>query len=179
MNRAEEILIRPERSADRDQVETVHRAAFEGEGEAALVRALRESPAYLPELSLVAVEGMRVVAHIVLSRARLRAAGGEREVLVLGPEAVLPSRSHRGIGARLLREALGRAREAGYPAVVEAGRPGYFRTQGFRPADHWGLAVSLPLEAALVSAVELVPDALAGGGLVVFPEPFHRLFGHR
>ncbi len=179
MTRAEEILIRPERNADRDQIETVHRAAFEGEAEAALVRALRESPAYVPELSLVAVDNARVVAHIMLSRARLRAAGGEKEILVLGPEAVLPSQSHRGIGARLLREALDRAREMGFPAVVEAGRPDYFRAQGFQPADHWGLTVSLPLEAALVSAVELTPGALAGGGLVVFPEPFHRLFGHR
>jgi len=179
MSRAEEILVRPERNTDWDQIETVHRAAFEGEGEAALVRALRESPAYVPELALVAVDNGRVVAHIMLSRARLRDAAGERKVLVLGPEAVLPSQSHRGIGARLLREALARARELGFPAVVEAGRPDYFRNQGFQPADHWGLTASLPLETALVSAVELAPEALGGGGLVVFPEPFHRLFGHR
>ncbi len=179
MTRAEEIVVRPERHADRDRIETVHRAAFEGEAEAALVRALRETPAYLPELSLVAEDHGRVVGHIMLSRARLQGPEGEREVLVLGPEAVLPSQSHRGIGARLLQEALERARAAGFTAVVEAGRPDYYQERGFRPAAAWGLRPSLSVEPEMVSALELVPGALAGGGLVLFPEPFHRLFGHR
>ncbi len=177
MTLAEHIHIRPERPADFDRIETVHRAAFEGEAEAILVRALRETPAYLPELALVALGNGRVVGHIVLSRGELQGTGGESRLLVLGPEAVLPSQSHRGIGARLLQEALHRAKTSGFTAVVEAGRPDYFHEHGFHPAERWGLKVSLPLPPSQISALELTPDALKGGGTVVFPEPFHRLFG--
>ena len=176
MTLAEHIHIRPERPADFDHIETVHRAAFEGEAEAALVRALRETPAYLPELALVALDNGRVVGHIMLSRARLQGTAQEERILILGPEAVLPSQSHRGIGARLLQEALTRAEAAGFVAVVEAGRPDYFREHGFHPADRWHLKTSLSLPIAQVSAMELTPDTLPEGITVVFPEPFHRLF---
>ena len=51
--RGSTLTLRPERPADHEAVFEVNRLAFGGADEARLVQALRLSPAFIPELSLV------------------------------------------------------------------------------------------------------------------------------
>ncbi len=169
------ISVRAETPEDVRAIDVVNLAAFEGEGEAHLVTALRPSEWFIPELSLVAEFSGRIVGHLLLTRACLEQ-DPQRRVLALGPMSVVPSQSHRGVGTRLLDEGLKRARAAAYDGVVEAGQAGYYARHGFQSAARWGLEVDLPVPATWVTAFELRAAGLAGGGRVIYPAPYHALF---
>src|SRR3569832_1947003 len=123
----QEIKMREERQGDAEAIAVVNRSAFGGEAEAHLVAALRTSPSFVPELSLVAEVGGRISGHILLFRATLLRPHGETEdVLALAPMAVVPSQSHRGIGSMLFQEAIRRASALGYGAIVVVGFSVFF-----------------------------------------------------
>lgn len=68
------MIIRQERPEDYDTVYHVVKEAFENAeytdgNEQNLVAALRKSKSFIPELSLVAVEGEKIVGHILFTKA--------------------------------------------------------------------------------------------------------------
>src|SRR6201982_1789892 len=68
----------------------------------------------LPELSLVAAEGRRLVGTVRLWRV---SAGPGRPALLLGPLAVAPDCRKRGIGSTLMHHALTESARLGHRAV--------------------------------------------------------------
>jgi len=171
-----EIVVRPETQDDVKAIEVVNLAAFEGESEAQLVEALRQSPGYVPELARVAEFNGRIVGHIMLTRVKLVRDGNEQEILALGPMSVVPSQSHRGIGTQLVGAAIQAAGTLGFSAIVEAGQPNFYEHQGFAPIANWGLSCSLPVSGEVITAIELQDGALNGGGHIVYPEAFNAIF---
>ncbi len=127
--------VRPERPDDVDQVRVVLTAAFPTDAEARLVDALR-SAGRLTD-SLVAEDGGRVVGHIAFSPVTVAGAGGG---VGLAPVAVLPEYQRKGVGSRLVREGLRRAKEAGAAFAVVLGEPTYYSRFGYEPASRWGLS---------------------------------------
>jgi putative acetyltransferase len=127
------VIIRDEQAADRAAVRRVIAAAFARSIEADLVERLRDDGDVV--LSLVAVEGDQVIGHVMFSRmdAPFRA-------LALAPVAVTPERQRAGVGSRLIRDGLDRARLAGWDGVFVLGDPHYYRRFGFDPALARGFA---------------------------------------
>jgi putative acetyltransferase len=162
------VIIRPESESDRQAIRVVHRAAFGQEDEALLVDNLRESEAFLPELSLVAELEASIVGHVVLSRAQL----DDRPVLALGPIGVVPTFQHHGIGAALMRSSLERALGLGEELVVLLGHPEYYPRFGFVPASRLGIKPPRPWSDAAFMALELRPGAARGGGAFAYPAAF-------
>ena len=128
--------IRPELPIDLDLVHELHRAAFPGPVEAELVDAIRSSPWYVPEGSLVAVtEDGSVLGHVLLSQVAFEPDGAPAtEVLALAPLAVLPPHQGRGIGTALTRAALAAADMRAEPMTVVLGAPAFYSRFGFEPA---------------------------------------------
>lgn len=172
----DEIAVRAEHQQDHQAIDVVHLSAFEGDDEVALVEALRRSPGYIPELALVAEFKGRIVGHIMLTKVRLHQGAQEIEILGLGPMAVVPSQSHRGIGSELIRVAVEKARGLGYKAVVVAGHPEYYQRSGFSPATDWGLHCTLPVSEDVITAMELEAGALQGGGKVIYPSQYAGIY---
>ena len=129
------VLIRRERTGDADAIHTIHLGAFDTALEAGLVRALRADPGWLPELSLVAEAGGRLVGHVVCTRAHI--AG--RPALGLGPLGVLPECQRSGVGTALMHAVLGAADALGEPVVVLLGHTSYYPRFGFGPAARFGI----------------------------------------
>lgn len=172
----EDISVRQENAGDAEAIDVVNRSAFGGEAEAVLVQRLRSSPNFVPELSLVAEVGGRIVGHVMLFRTRLSRPQGHLDVLALAPMSVVPSRSHRGIGSALVRAATAKAASLGYGAIIVVGHPEYYGRFGFQRLSARGIRCPLPVPEEAVTGLELVPGALSGGGVLSYPSAFAELF---
>jgi len=100
------IIIRKETQADYQVTESVVKQAFDSlefsdQMEHELVSRIRQSDAFIPELSLVSVLSDHIVGHILLSRITIRGDKHTVDSLALAPVSVLPEYQALGIGADL------------------------------------------------------------------------------
>ncbi|GKZ12378.1 N-acetyltransferase [Haladaptatus sp. T7] len=156
---------------DTTAIRDVVTAAFERDDEAILVDALRESPAYRPDLSFVARHDGDVIGHVMFTEVAL--SDRETAELVLAPLSVSPEHQRSGVGSRLVRVGLDAARDAGYELVFLHGDPDYYGRFGFTSAVDAGFEnpFDMPDEAFQVYA--LSEDSLADvGGALTYPAPF-------
>jgi putative acetyltransferase len=175
----QQVRVRQENQSDADAIAVVNKSAFGGEAEAQLVVAVRQSKSFIPELSLVAEVGERMAGHILLFRAHLDQQGRQAEILALAPMSVVPSQSHRGIGSALLETATAKAASLGYRAIVVIGHPNYYRRFDFQKASVWGIHCALSVPEDSITAKELLPGGLDGGGMLRYPPEFVRMFKHQ
>lgn len=150
---------------DRAAVRATIEAAFARADEADLVDRLREDGD--AEVSLVAVEGGEIVGHVLFSRMK-----APFRALCLAPVAVVPTRQRTGIGGRLIRAGLERARVAGWQGVFVLGDPGYYRRFGFDPALAGGFVS--PYAGPHLMALALGPVLPVSGGEIEYAPAFSR-----
>lgn len=168
------MIVRPERSADRDAVREVVREAFGEDGVAALLDDLRANPAWL-DLSFVAEDGGEVVGHVSLTGAWVDDPHSVVDVLVLSPLSVRPDRQRAGVGRSLVAGALAAAAEREEPLVFLEGDPRYYSRLGFVPAGPLGFTAPSPRIPERAFQVWPTP-AYRGGlsGALVNPDVFWR-----
>lgn len=177
-------MIRRELPADIQTIREVTAAAFRtaphsappvepngDPGEATLVSWLRDDEGWVPQLSMVAVEGdVVVVGHVVATRAYVDA----EPVLGLGPVSVLPDRQRSGIGSALMHAVLGAADALDEPLVGLLGDPAYYRRFGFVPAGSLGVSAPDPSWGEAFQVRTLTSYA-GTTGTFRFAAPFGRL----
>jgi putative acetyltransferase len=159
------MLIQRERPGHVAGIRAVTVAAFGREDEARLVDELRTDDAWLPKLSLVAIEGGEVVGHVLATRGYLETG----PALGLGPLSVHPDRQGQGIGSALVHALLGAADALDEPLVVLLGAPRYYARFGFRPATGYGIEP----ERLQVRTLDAFDPGMRGR--FRYPEPFDRL----
>ncbi len=163
-----DIVLRLEQPSDYREAENVTREAFwnhfsPGCNEHYLLHIMREYPAFVPELSIVAVDQDRIVGNVVLMRAVIHGDDGrDYEVLSLGPIAVLPEYQRQGIGGKLIQDAKKRARQMGFRAILLCGDPDYYARHGFIPAEALHIRTEDDMYAAALQVCELWEHALSG-----------------
>jgi putative acetyltransferase len=123
---ADAVMIRPERSGDRDAIADVVAGAFGTLAEARLVDAIRVSANFVAELSLVTEVQGHIVGHVMVSYAALHDDKTQRRIANLSPLAVAPEFQGRGIGSALTREVTAKADARGEPLVVLEGSPAFY-----------------------------------------------------
>ena len=161
------IHLRLEQLSDYRETENVVREAFwnhfsPGCDEHYLLHIMRDSPAFVPELNVVAVVDDKIVGNIVYAKSIIRADNGnEYEVLSLGPIAVLPEYQSKGIGGRMIEYTRQLAREMGFRAILLCGDPDYYLRQGFVPAETLGIRTGDNMYATALHVCELYEGALA------------------
>jgi predicted N-acetyltransferase YhbS len=119
---------------------------------------LREGRRPAHGLSIVAKDGVDVVGTLRLWHI---AAGPGRPALLLGPLAVARSHRARGLGTRLISEALFRAVVRGHGAVLLVGDAPYYERFGFDRRFTTRLVMPGFVEKERFLGLELAPDALA------------------
>ena len=135
--------IRTETKNDFKYVFNLNYTAFGNrDDEAKLVEQIRFSDGFIPELSIVAEAQGDIVGHLMLSKAKLTNEFCDKEVIVLAPVAVLPEFQKKGIGSKLIKEGLKRAKKEGYGLVFLIGHPDYYPKFGFQPARAHGIELT-------------------------------------
>lgn len=142
------IKLRIEQPEDYQAVENVIRNAFWGQSsetanEHYLAHLLRKSPDFIPELDYVAEFNGEIIGSIMFSKACIISTdGNSKQVLTFGPLAVAPEYKNHGVGKKLVRHTLDKAKLLGYAAVVIFGEPDYYPKLGFLPAEKFGITTS-------------------------------------
>ena len=174
---ARDFVIRSERVADHPAIGAVVRAAFAHHPDevASFVERIRASEHFVPELALVAEDASGVIGHVMLSWVGLESRLRDR-ILNLTPMSVRPDRQRSGVGARLIHAVLGRAEDAGEPAVIVEGIPAYYPRFGFERASPLGFTAphpKIPDAAFMVKRLPGYDPELAGR--IVYPTAFDAL----
>jgi putative acetyltransferase len=171
------VLTRRETSGDVAAIRAVTAAAFARPGEdvpveAPLVDWLRESRAWIPGLSFVAVDPSgAVLGHVVCTRGTIESA----PVLALGPLSVRPDRQLQGVGKTLMHAVLGAADALGEPLVALLGSTEYYPRFGFRLASEYGITPQHQEWEEHFQVRTLTAYDPAVRGEFAYPEPFDRL----
>ncbi|OOG73181.1 GNAT family N-acetyltransferase [Algoriphagus sp. A40] len=171
--------IRQENPGDYEAVFEVVEKAFAAEEfsdqtEQFLVERLRKSDAFVPELSLVAELGDKIVGHILLTKLRLVNDQTKFESLALAPVSVLPEYQRKGIGGMLIEYSHQRAKELGFKSVVVLGHEKYYPKFGYQQADLFGIELPFDVPKENCMVIELVENGLTGlKGMVEYPKEFY------
>nr|WP_298683303.1 N-acetyltransferase [uncultured Dongia sp.] len=161
--------IRETSAADLAALIALHDAAFGGPHEGRLVADLIARD--LAAISLAAVEGGRIVGHILFSPLVVEVDSDTALGLALAPLAVHPSRQRAGIGTALTQAGLDAARQAGWEAVIVLGHPSYYARFGFSADLARGF--ESPFAGPAFMALELTKSALSGRkGKIIYSSPF-------
>ena len=165
--------IRQERRKDYDAVYQIIKEAFASAehsdgNEQDLVVALRKSKAFIPELSLVAVEDDRIVGHIFFTKAAV----DKTAVLALAPLSVLPAYQNKGIGLALIEEGHKIASGLGYAYSVVLGHAKYYPKAGYKPASAYGIKASFEVPDENFMAICLSENADKLNGFIEYDQAF-------
>lgn len=158
--------IRQEQQSDYEMTETVVEAAFataeqSDQREHHLVSRLRTSDAFMPELSLVAVNGNEIIGHILLSKISIVRKDGQKvKSLALAPVSVLPNEQNKGVGKALIEKSLEKAKELGHQSVIVLGHPAYYPKFGFKKSSLWQINAPFEVPEEALMALELQKGAL-------------------
>jgi putative acetyltransferase len=158
-----------ESRADIPTIRTIDLAAFDTAHEADLVEALREAPAWIDGLSIIAAdENGTVVGHALLTRCHI----GETPALCLGPVAVPPEHQKTGAGGAAIRAGLRAAADHGERFVTVLGHPPYYPRFGFHRASEFGISVTMDVPDEALMALTLDERYPLPSGTIRYAAPF-------
>jgi predicted N-acetyltransferase YhbS len=173
------ITIRQEEKKDHHQVFQLTEEAFRemehsDHQEQFLVEKLRESEAFIPELSLVAEdENGTIAGHILFTKIKIVNYNASFDSLALAPVSVKPEFQNQGIGSKLILQGHHIAQELGYESVILIGHENYYPRFGYKKTSNFGISFPFDIPEENGMAAELVKDGLKDKkGVVKYPQEF-------
>lgn len=164
------ISIRPEQSADIDEIYELNNIVYGQDKESRLVDYVRHGSGFIPDLSLVALSDDKIIGYILFSRIAIANGDNRHESLGISSMMVHPEYQRRGVGAKLIAQGLQKATELGFTSVLVLGFEYYFPRFGFLPAVKWNIKPPFDVPDDVFMALELIPNALVNiSGTVEFP----------
>lgn len=138
-----------------------------------LVTRLRNSSAFIPALSMVALVDDTIVGHILFTRIEIENEGKTYGSLALAPLSVTPDMQGKGIGGMLIAEGHRIAKELGFGSAIVLGHPAYYPRFGYLPASHFNISAPFEVPDEAFMACELIAGGLANiSGTVRYPQAF-------
>ena len=165
--------IRKENKNDYNEVYNVIKKVFEtaehSDGnEQDLVVILRKSEAFIPELSLVAVEENKIVGYILFTKIKIK----DNIELALAPLAVLPEYQRKGIGKKLIETGHNIAKNLGYHYSIILGSENYYSKMGYIPAIQYGIKAPFQVPDENFMAIKLNDTNIEIKGTVEYAKEF-------
>lgn len=167
------ITIRTEEPRDHTTVESLITQAFaetahSNGNEATLVKNLRKSHAFIPELSLVAEVNGIVAGYIMFTKIGI----GQGHGIALAPLAVLPKYQRQGIGTALIAHGHAVARRMKFAVSVVLGSPDYYIRHGYVPASDFGIIAPAEGMDEFYMACHLTTSISVPQGMVTYDNAF-------
>ena len=140
----ENLIIREETPADYKNTELMTMRSFWNKyfpacSEHFLIRIIRGSKDYIPEISRIAELDNKIVGAVYYTKAWIVDGDIKHEVATFGPLAVEPTLEGNDIGGVLMRETIKLAKEVGIAGIVLMGEPNYYPRFGFERGSKYGL----------------------------------------
>jgi putative acetyltransferase len=159
-----EITLRPSKKNDEKAIAGLLEEVFGRKAESRLALTLIHAPN--ATISLVALCSGRIAGHVLLTEIE-----GPARFMALAPLAVHPDFREMQVGSTLVRDAITRARKAGFEAIFVLGDNFYYERFGFSSP------LADPFEAGWQGqnfmALELKEGCLKGkSGRLAYPEAF-------
>ena len=162
------LRIRLEKQSDFKKIETLTREAFwdlykPGCDEHLIVHKIRSAESFVHELDFVATIENKIIGNIVYSKAKVINDNNiEHEILCMGPLSVLPSYQKKGIGSKLIKHSIDKAREMGFKGVIIFGNPNYYNRFSYNNALDYKITTSDGHNFKAFMALELYQNSLKG-----------------
>ena len=174
------LKIRPEMPEDYKATELMTMRSFwnkywPGCTEHFLIRIIRESEDYLPEISRIAELDGRIVGAVYYTRAWLADGDTRQEIATFGPLAVEPTLEGNDIGGALMRETIKLAKEAGVAAIALMGEPDYYPRFGFKRGAECGITDAEGRTFDALMCLPLCDDASVIKGRLIESADFNKL----
>jgi len=153
-----DMIIRPEKAEDKNDINHLHEEAFGPGRFAKTAYRLREGMAPVADLSLVAVDGTRLVGSIRFTKILI---AGQSGALLLGPLAVFVDYNGHRCGLRLMTQGLDLARKHGFRLALLVGDLAYYQKVGFLQVPVGQIDMPGPVDQSRMLALELRSGVLA------------------
>ena len=160
------VTILPETADDAVAIERLHERTFGPGRYARTAYRIRERAGHRLDLSFTARVGTLMVGSVWLTAIRI----GETPALMLGPLTVEPPFRNRGIGRKLIEEALANAKRQGHRLVVLVGDAPYYQKVGFKPIPQGRAVMPGPVDPARLLVAELEDGAFEAVAGAITPD---------
>ena len=150
------LVLRLEEPSDFAAIDRLHERAFGPGRFARTAYRLREGVPPIATLSFIAQVGTMLVGSVRLNTIK----AGSSKALILGPLAVEPAFSDRGIGTRIMEMALDQAKADGHGLVFLVGDLPYYSRFGFKIVPQGRVTMPGPVDPQRFLVLELQAGAL-------------------
>lgn len=138
-----------------------------------LVERLRNSDAFIAELSIVAENENEIAGHILLTEIKIKNGSKAFDSLALAPLSVKPNFQKQGIGGKLIKEAHKKAKELGFTSIVLLGHEDYYPKFGYELTSKYGISLPFDVPEKNCMVIELSDKGLEGvSGIVEYSKAF-------
>ena len=148
-----------ERPEDAPTIETLLDQCFGKERYRKTAYKVRENTLSIDALNFVAISDGALVASIKYWPLLI---DNKTPAVLLGPIAVHPDRQGEGIGVKLIRDTMKKAKDLGHSLIVLVGDPEYYERFGYVSAYDHGLEMPGPVARHRFLVCELTDGALDG-----------------
>lgn len=174
------IKLRPENVADHPAIkslilETYRNITYSNHKEQLMVARLRNSDAFVPDLSIVAEnENGELAGHILFTKIQIQNNGVLYQALALAPLSVHPKYKEIGIGKKLVLEGHRVAKALGYNYIVVLGIPNYYPKFGYQFTHQYNISIPIKIPEEQVLILSLLHDNYSKirGGTLIYPKEF-------
>ncbi len=174
-----EIKLRQENPSDYIEVAKAIIDAYEAvpysnHKEQDMVARLRESDAFIPQLSILAHDEHGTIAgHVLLTRIEIANKGEIHKALALAPLSIRPAYQNKGVGTQLVLESHRIAKSMGCNFIVILGIANYYPRFGYQLASKYDIKFPFKIADANALVIALNEDYSAiTGGTVIYSKGF-------
>ena len=176
----EDLIIRAETPADYKNTEFMTRRSFwnkywPGCSEHFLIRIIRDSADYIPEISRIAEYHGKIVGAVYYTKAWIVDGDIKHEIATFGPLAVEPTLEGNNIGGILMKETIRLAKEAGIKAISLMGEPNYYPRFGFERGAKYSITDSQGNTFDALMILPLCEEARSFKGKLIESADFEKL----